>query len=80
MREPSHQPVPGGEGSRLWLSRLNGLYLLYTLAFLALVATLWFFETLGLSREWIMPGPCTLTVSSWVSLNSPAPQVWVNSQ
>ena len=53
MREPSHQPVPGGEGSRLWLSRLNGLYLLYTLAFLALVATLWFFETLGLSREWI---------------------------
>ena len=35
---------------------------------------------IGLSREWNMPGPCTLTAISCVSLNSPAAQVCVYSQ
>jgi len=53
MRDLQKESTTEGEGGTAWMRRLNGLYVIYTLAFLSLVATLWFFETLGLSREWI---------------------------
>ncbi|MDO7680404.1 MAG: VC_2705 family sodium/solute symporter, partial [Burkholderiaceae bacterium] len=41
-------------GSSLpWLRRLNRLYVMYTMAFIGLVALLWLGELWGLSREWI---------------------------
>ncbi len=36
-----------------WLRRLNRLYVMYTMAFIGLVALLWLGELWGLSREWI---------------------------
>ena len=40
-------------GSRAWMARLNKLYLLYTLAFVSLVAVLGVLEQMGMPRSWI---------------------------
>ena len=40
-------------GNRAWMARLNKLYLLYTLAFVSLVAVLGVLEQMGMPRSWI---------------------------
>ena len=45
--------LPYALGSRAWMARLNKLYLLYTLAFVSLVAVLGVLEQMGMPRSWI---------------------------